>query len=91
MTDILSHESTDGLVGEVPSVPAAPVKAAARTKKRGRPALNPAGSLLVVSTTVDASIKEAIRQRAAAEERTEAVIVRRALKFYMDGWDPTEG
>jgi hypothetical protein len=43
-----------------------------------------------VQATVPQDLKDLIKARAEHEERTEAVIVRRALQAYMKGWEPTE-
>lgn len=60
--------------------------AAIPKKKRGAQSLTHGDSS--VSTTISADLKEKIRQRAEHEERTEAVIMRRALRAYMKDWQP---
>lgn len=68
---------------DTPPPPGAePVKAAAKKSADSAP------TDVQVSAMVPAELKQQIELRAADEDRTVGVIVRRALKAYMKDWKP---
>jgi hypothetical protein len=80
-----NREETLG-VAAVPPVKAAPPAKKAPARKAA-PAKKPE-TQPTITVTVEPELKELIRQRAEIEERTESVIVRRAVRAYMQGWTP---
>lgn len=47
-------------------------------------------SMISVSTSLPPALHELVKKRGDQEDRTMAVVVRRAVKAYMKGWQPGE-
>lgn len=59
------------------------------TPEKKTPQADDPGKSVQVSATITLAEKERLQARADHEERELGVVIRRALRSYMDGWEPT--